>query len=98
MLNEGNTMALKVKSDSMNLEFKEGTILIIEKTKYIKSGDLALIEINKIKKVIRKIKMNKETITLIPMSKNSKYIPHTYNIKKDNIKIIGKVKQTMKSY
>ena len=61
---------LKVKGDSMNLEFEEGTILVIEKTPCIENGEIGVIRINGFEATVKKVVLNNEMITLIPMSSN----------------------------
>lgn len=89
---------LKVKGDSMNLEFEEGTILVIEKTPCIENGEIGVVRINGFEATVKKIVINNEMITLIPMSNNPEHIPQMYNLKTDDIEIIGKVKQATKTY
>jgi repressor LexA len=90
--------ALKVKGDSMNLEFNEGTTLIIEKTPCIENGEIGVIRIDGLEATVKKVVLNNEMITLIPMSTNPIHIPQMYNIRTDDVEIIGKVKHAMKSY
>ncbi|EES48233.1 XRE family transcriptional regulator [Clostridium botulinum] len=89
---------LKVKGDSMNLEFDEGTILIVEKTPCIENGEIGVIRINGFEATVKKVVLNDDMITLIPMSNNPEHIPNMYNLKTDDIEIIGKVKQAIKTY
>lgn len=95
---DGTYFALKVKGDSMNLEFNEGTILIIEKTPCIENGEIGVIRIDGLEATVKKVVLNNEMITLIPMSTNSMHIPQMYNIKTDDIEIVGKIKQAIKTY
>lgn len=95
---DGVYFALKVKGDSMNLEFNEGTVLIIEKTPCIENGEIGVIRIDGLEATVKKVVLNNGMITLIPMSTNTTHIPQMYNIKTDDIEIIGKVKHAMKSY
>lgn len=95
---DGDYFALKVKGDSMNMEFNEGTILIVEKTPYIENGEIGVVRIDGLEATVKKIVINGEMITLIPMSTNQKHIPQMYNMKNDDIEIIGRVRHAMKSY
>ena len=90
--------ALKVKGDSMNLEFNEGTTLIVEKTPCIENGEIGVVRIDGLEATVKKVVLNNDMITLIPMSTNPIHIPQMYNIAADDIEIIGKVKHAMKSY
>lgn len=89
---------LKVKGDSMNLEFDEGTVLVIEKTPCIENGEIGVVRINGFEATVKKVVLSNEMITLIPMSSNAVHIPQMYNLKTDDIEIIGRVKQAIKNY
>lgn len=90
--------ALKVKGDSMNLEFNEGTVLVIEKTPCIENGEIGVVRVDGIEATVKKIVLNNEMITLIPCSTNPIHIPHMYNIRTDDVEIIGKIRHAIKSY
>lgn len=89
---------LKVNCDSMDLEFNEGSVLIVEKTSCIENGEIGVVRIDSLVIKVGKFVSNNEMITLIPMSTNPIYIPQIYNIKTDDVEIVGKVKYAMKSY
>lgn len=89
---------LRVKGDSMNLEFNEGSMLLIEKTPCIETGEIGVIRINGYEATVKKVAIDKNIITLIPCSNNPEYTPKIYDLEKDNIEIIGKVKQAIKEY
>lgn len=95
---DGDYFALKVKGDSMNMEFNEGTILIVEKTPYIENGEIGVVRIDGLEATVKKVVINGEMITLIPMSTNQEHIPQMYNMENDDIEIIGRVRHAMKSY
>jgi repressor LexA len=89
---------LIVKGDSMNLEFYEGSLLLIEKTSYIENGEIGVILIDGLEATVKKVVKNDDMITLIPLSSNPEYTPIMYDIIKDEIQIIGKVKMAIKTY
>lgn len=89
---------LIVKGDSMNLEFEEGTTLVIEKTPCIENNEIGVVRINGNEATVKKVVINGDMITLIPCSSNKEHIPMMYNLRKDDIEIIGKVKQAIKNY
>lgn len=95
---DGEYFALKVKGDSMNLEFNEGSTLIVEKTPCIENGQIGVVRIDGLEATVKKIVLNDEMITLIPMSSNPIHIPQMYNMKTDDVEVIGIVKQAIKSY
>ena len=90
--------ALKVTGDSMNLEFKEGDILVAEKTNIAENGEIGVILVNGYEATVKKVVHNKNMITLIPMSTNPIHTPTMYDIEKDDVKIVGKIKHAIKSY
>ena len=90
--------ALRVKGDSMNLEFNEGAILVIEKTPCIENGKIGVVRVDGIEATVKKIVLNNEMITLIPCSTNPIHIPHMYNIRTDDVEIIGRIRHAIKTY
>lgn len=89
---------LRVQGDSMNLEFSEGSLLLIEKTPWVENGTIAVVLIDSMEATVKKVVQNRNMITLIPMSNNPEHVPHMYDVVKDNISIVGKVKQAIKIY
>lgn len=89
---------LKVQGDSMNLEFNEGSLLLIEKTPWVENGTIAVVLIDGLEATVKKVIQNGNMITLIPMSTNPKHLPHMYDVVKDQIQIVGRVKQATKIY
>lgn len=89
---------LRVQGDSMNLEFKDGSLLLIEKAPCVENGAIAVILIDGLEATVKKVIQNDNMITLIPMSSNSEHIPHMYDVIKDEIRIVGRVKQAIKLY
>jgi len=93
-----NYFYLRVQGDSMNQEFDDGSLLLIEKTSYIENGEIGVILIDGMEATVKKIIQNQNMITLIPMSNNSNHVPQMFDIIKDQIHIVGKVKQAIKIY
>ncbi len=89
---------LIVKGDSMNLEFTEGSILVVEKTPCLENGQIGVIRIDGMEATVKKVVISGSMITLIPMSSNKEHIPHMYNLETDDIEIIGRVIQAIKTY
>ncbi|AGK95599.1 helix-turn-helix domain-containing protein [Clostridium pasteurianum] len=96
--NDKDYFYLRVKGDSMDQEFKDGSLLLIEKTPCIENGQIGAVLIDSMEATVKKVVKNDNMITLIPMSNNSKYLPKMYDIQKDDIHIIGVVKQAVKIY
>lgn len=89
---------LRVQGDSMNLEFNEGSLLLIEKASWIENGSIAVVLIDGMEATVKKVIQNENMVTLIPMSTNPEHVPHMYDVVKDKISIVGKVKQAIKIY
>lgn len=83
---------LKVKGDSMNLKFQEGSLLLVEKCSTIENGEIGVVLIDGLEATVKKVVSNENIITLIPMSSNPEHVPMIYDIVKDEVRIIGKVK------
>ena len=93
-----NYFYLRVQGDSMNQEFNDGDLLLIEQTPDVENGSIAVVLIDGMEATVKKVVKNENMITLIPMSTNPKYVPHMYDVIKDEIKIIGRVKEAIKIY
>lgn len=89
---------LKVKGDSMNLEFKEGSMLFIEKTPCIENGEIGVVRVNGDEATVKKIIKNDNMMTLLPMSSNPEHIPQMIDLSKQEVEILGKVKMVIKQY
>lgn len=89
---------LRVQGDSMNQEFDNGSLLLIEKTSYVDNGSIGVVLIDGMEATVKKVIQNNNMITLIPMSNNPIYVPQMYDIIKDEIQIVGRVKQAIKTY
>lgn len=81
---------LVVDGDSMNREFKEGDIVIIEKDSIVENGEIGVVMINGYNATLKQIKYAGDSIILMPMSDNPVHDPQIYN-KDDEVTIIGKV-------
>ncbi len=89
---------LRVTGDSMNKEFKEGDLLLIEKTPCLESGEIGVIRVNGDEATVKKFVRNDNLIQLIPLSDNKDYLPQVIDINKKEIEIVGKVKMAIKKY
>lgn len=89
---------LKINGDSMNVEFENGTWVLVEKTSCLESGQLGVVLIDGGEATVKKVVMNSNMITLIPMSTNTIHQPTMYNIEKDDVRIQGRVIMALKTY
>lgn len=89
---------LKVTGDSMDKEFKEDDLLLIEKTSCLENGDVGVIRINGNEATVKRFFREGNLIQLLPSSNNTDYVPQLIDIEKREIEIIGKVKLAVKKY
>src|SRR5699024_6313467 len=81
---------LIVSGDSMNQEFKEGDIVIVEKDSIVENGEIGVVMINGYNTTLKQVKYVQDSIVLMPKSDNPAHDPQIYN-KDDEVKIIAKV-------
>jgi repressor LexA len=89
---------LKVRGDSMNLEFDEGSLLLVEKVPDVENGEIGVVLVNGFEATVKKIVKNDNMITLIPMSNNPIHTPQMIDISKQDVSIIGRIKMAIKQY
>lgn len=84
--------ALRVKGDSMNATaIIDGSILIVRRQEEVENGEIAVVMVNEDDATVKRFKKDGNTVQLIPQSYNPEHQIQFYNLKKDTIKIIGKV-------
>ncbi|WP_411842214.1 LexA family protein [Salinicoccus sp. HZC-1] len=81
---------LIVSGDSMNKEFKENDIVIIEKDSIVENGEMGVVMVNGYNATLKQIKYVNDSIVLMPQSDNPEHDPQIYN-NQDEVCIIGKV-------
>lgn len=81
---------LIVEGDSMDKEFREGDIVIVEKNNCIENGQIGVVMINGYNATLKRIKYINDSILLMPESNNTKHEPQIYN-KDDEVTIVGRV-------
>lgn len=81
---------LVVDGDSMNREFKQGDIVIIEKDAIVENGEIGVVMVNGYNATLKQVKYAGDSIILMPMSDNPEHDPQIYN-NQDEVTIIGKV-------
>lgn len=84
--------ALRVKGDSMNaVGINEGNTLIVRRQPEVENGELAVVMVNEDNATVKYFQRDRNMIQLIPRSFNPIHQVQEYDLKKNNIKIIGKV-------
>lgn len=89
----GEYFALKIHGASMEPRMVEGDVVIVRKQDDVESGDVAIVLINGNDATVKRVKKQKDGITLIATN-TSVYEPHYYSneeIATLPIKILGKV-------
>ncbi|MGM0888582.1 LexA family protein [Peribacillus simplex] len=89
---------LRVNGNSMNKEFRDGSLILVEKTSYLDNGKIGVVLVNGHDATVKKVRINEENIILTPCSTDPFYEEKTYNIKNDRVRILGKVVQAIKIY
>ncbi|HJB78430.1 MAG TPA: LexA family transcriptional regulator [Candidatus Nosocomiicoccus stercorigallinarum] len=92
-----NTFGLIVNGDSMDKEFKDGDIVIVEKDAIVENGQIGVVHINGYNATVKRIKYNDDDIILIPESNNNEHVPKIFN-RNDHIHIVGRVVGVYKQY
>lgn len=89
----GEFFALKVKGHSMEPRILEGDVVIVKKQPDVESGKVAVVLVNGNEATLKRVKKQKEGITLIATN-ISIYEPHFYTneeIEKLPVQILGEV-------
>src|SRR5699024_4828490 len=92
-----NTFGLIVSGDSMDKEFKDGDIVVVEKDDIVENGQIGVVHINGYNATVKRIKYNNDDIILIPESNNNEHVPKIFN-RNDHIHIVGRVVGVYKQY
>lgn len=92
-LNHGGTyFALRVKGDSMTAaNIPDGSIVLVRAQPHVENGEIAAVRINNTGFTIKIFKQNKNIVQLIPKSYNPEHEIQIYDLKEDQINILGKV-------
>lgn len=92
-----NTFGLIVSGDSMDKEFNDGDIVIVEKDAVVENGQIGVVHINGYNATVKRIKYNDDDIILIPESNNNEHVPKIFN-NNDLVHIVGRVVGVYKQY
>lgn len=88
---------LIVSGDSMDKEFKDGDVVIIEKDSEVPDGKIGVIQINGYNATLKRVRYNNDSIVLLPESNNPEHAPQFYN-HEDEVTIIGRVVGLQRDY
>ena len=96
--NDHEYFYLKILGDSMDKEFKEGSLVLVQKQSTLESGEIGVVLINGFDATVKKVYIRDNLITLMPQSNNEDHQPQTYDTLKEEVKILGKVVLAVKKY
>ena len=88
---------LKVSGDSMDKEFKDGDVVVVEKDSFVENGQIGVVQINGYNATVKRVRYNDDQLILLPESNNNEHLPQVYN-SSDDVKIIGRVVASQKIY
>lgn len=88
---------LRVSGDSMDKEFKEGDLVLVEKDCPIENGQIGVVMVNGYNATVKRIKYDGDKIILLPESYNDEHLPQIYT-NDDTVKCIGRVISVQKFY
>lgn len=88
---------LRVSGDSMDKEFKEGDLVLVEKDCPIENGQIGVVMVNGYNATVKRIKYKDDKIILLPESHNDEHLPQIYT-NDDTVKCIGRVISVQKFY
>lgn len=84
--------ALKVKGDSMNAaKITDGDILIVRRQDIVENGEIAVVMVDKENATVKRYRREGNIIQLSPQSYNPVHQIQIYDLKKTDVRVIGKV-------
>lgn len=89
---------LRVRGDSMNKEFPDGSDVLVDKDADVNSGDIAVVLIDGLDATVKQVRFETGKIILIPMSTNTEHYATAYDFSQVEVKIVGKVIGVFKRY
>lgn len=92
---EKTYFALKIKGDSMDKLFAEGSIVVVEKDTMVENGQIAVVAINGDEATVKRVTFADGNIALIPESTNPAYTTKVFDVVKDEVHILGRVVQSI---
>lgn len=88
---------LKISGDSMDKEFKEGDLVLVEKDSFIENGQIGVVMINGYNATVKRVRYDQDKIILYPESNNPEHLPQIYH-NGDDVTLVGKVISSQKFY
>lgn len=82
---------LRVQGDSMNMEFPDGCLLLVQRQASLEKGQIGVFRINGDDATVKRFKEENGLVMLEPRSTNPIHETQTYDPSKIKVEIIGKV-------
>lgn len=89
---------LRVRGDSMDREFPDGSDVLVDRDAQVDTGDIAVVLVNGDEATVKKIRYVENYIILIPLSNNTEHYARQYDLNYYEITIVGKVIGVFKRY
>lgn len=84
--------ALRVTGDSMNaIGINNGYLIIVRRQETVENGEVAVVMVGGSDATVKRFYSTDTTVTLMPQSTNPVHTPQVYDIRKTDIKVLGKV-------
>lgn len=84
--------ALRVTGDSMNAaRIEDGDVIIVRRQDEVENGELAVVMVGDDDATVKRFYSTDSTVTLMPQSRNPAHQPQMYDLKKTQIRVLGKV-------
>lgn len=86
---KGEYIALRVKGDSMAPKISEGDVAIIHWQPTVENGQIAAVRINGETSTLKKFYQDGSRVTLVSL--NPSYPPMMYDLREDDVEILGRL-------
>ena len=84
--------ALRVSGDSMTAaNIPDGSLLIVRRQPTVENGEIAVVRVNNENATVKRFKQEKNIVMLMPQSYNSEHQTQIYDLRKDNVEVVGKI-------
>lgn len=84
--------ALRVTGDSMNAaRINDGDTLIVRRQEIVENGEIAVVMVDGENATVKRFRKDGYLVTLYPQSNNPVHEPQVYDLRKTEVKVLGKV-------
>ena len=99
-LNGGNEyFGLRVVGDSMNAAgILQGDVIIVRQQEEVEDGEIAVVMVGSDDATVKRFHQDGTTVVLSPQSYNPSHQAQIYNLKETNVRVIGKIVQSIHFY